>query len=374
MRAKGDADMLSERDMTVMLSKTPSAPALMSTLESILDGPVFNYYHAGTIFNKLAKLQDSISERERHHAQLKALIKRVDRMLLVGGVNCRSTCNIFWSVAKLRSKLPEAQQLVPSLVEALKLHSALDFDSQGLANSLWSCATLRLPRNQTGELLPLLAEGVFMHMDAMKAQELANIFWATAVMKHDAPELLDLMPTLQEGLPCLHEKMNPQEVANVIWALGQTRLQVAVDFQSLKLLIASAAKFLDRFNGQELANLCWGLALCNFQDCDFMRKVASETARRSPSWSNKAAKLDLPQIACSFAKAKIHHPAMLVAIAKRILPNLKILTDWGLCAMLWSYDVLDTDGRFCDFRDQIHIEVSKRSLSASDVTSSQHGP
>merc|ERR1712129_144786 len=115
---------------------------------------------------------------------------------------------------------------------------------------------------------------------------------------------------------------------------------------------------------------CWGLACCNFQDRGLFAQVADETVRRTHSVHGKPADLDLPQIACSFAKVKMCHGRMLDAIAMRMLPRVRQINDWGLCALKWSYDTLDNDGRFLDFRGELQKEATKRSFSASDVASS----
>ena len=47
-----------------------------------------------------------------------------------------------------------------------------------------------------------------------------------------------------------------------------------------------------------------------------------------------------------------YHEALLVSSAQRLKSgrDLKTLNDWGLCALEWSYDVLDHHGRFAEFK------------------------
>merc|ERR1712129_283503 len=143
---------------------------------------------------------------------------------------------------------------------------------------------------------------------------------------------------------------------------------------TLQQLTARAATCLSRFTGQEIANLCLGLAYCNFKDDGLMMNVAQEMALRSPSLHDRAADLDLSTVMYCFAELGMQHGGVMKAIAMRLSPMLHSVNDWALCSLAWSYDKLDRDGCFFDFRGRLQAEVARRSLTASDVERSNKGP
>ena len=53
--------------------------------------------------------------------------------------------------------------------------------------------------------------------------------------------------------------------------------------------------------------------------------------------------------------------------------ELRQLTDWGLCVLLWSHDVLDPHEKFSHFKRALKSEIVDRGLSESDVWKSQQG-
>ena len=56
------------------------------------------------------------------------------------------------------------------------------------------------------------------------------------------------------------------------------------------------------------------------------------------------------------ARVKLYQEKLLVsdgsALGSQVAP-VKTLPDWGICAILWSYDVLDPDGRFANFKGRV---------------------
>ena len=75
------------------------------------------------------------------------------------------------------------------------------------------------------------------------------------------------------------------------------------------------------------------------------------------------------------AKVNSYHEELLVSVAGRLKSgrDLKSMPDWGLCALLWSYDVLDPDGQFAEFKNTLESERVRRGLSDSDVLISALG-
>jgi len=334
-QVQSDGEFSTAAKITTLFCESSSVPLLMTALQPALASPLFNGINAAAFFVRFAKLQRSISPREQSHVLLKTLVNRTEQMLLHHRrMGKQAVANLFWSVASLRNTLPELQTLIPALLRAIN-EQANKMEPQQVANVIWGCATLRLPPDQIKDILDPLAEGAFLNADDFDAQALANIVWSCGKLHEDVPGFIDLVPLL---------------------------------------LNANAAQSLNQFTSQELANLCWGLALCNFQEPSFMTRVASVMASRSPSLTDRSADLDLPQIAWSFAKLGMLDTPLMKAISKRMVPVLQRMNSWGLCALLWSYDKLDTSGQFLNFHGRLQAEAVRRSLSSSDIERSQNGP
>ena len=75
------------------------------------------------------------------------------------------------------------------------------------------------------------------------------------------------------------------------------------------------------------------------------------------------------------ARFNFYHEELLVSVARRAKSGgtLQRLTDWSLCAMLWSYGVLDSKDQFAEFKDTLESERVRRGLSDSDVSDVQSG-
>ena len=103
------------------------------------------------------------------------------------------------------------------------------------------------------------------------------------------------------------------------------------------------------------------------------------TARRFSTWlptlKGKDLALQMPVMVWACTKINFYHEELLVSVAQRARSDVtwKRLTDWSLCAMLWSYDVLDTDARFANFKETLESERVRRGLSDSDLSKSQSG-
>eukprot|EP00415_Alexandrium_ostenfeldii_P003764 UN3764 len=104
-----------------------------------------------------------------------------------------------------------------------------------------------------------------------------------------------------------------------------------------------------------------------------MSQVATQVLDIAPRLRDKAAFTDLPQISGAFAKLGMRHRKLMACIATRLAPLLAQMYHWNLCIVAWSYDTLDTEGRFEDFRLQVWSEVARRGIAPSEVESSQLG-
>ena len=94
-----------------------------------------------------------------------------------------------------------------------------------------------------------------------------------------------------------------------------------------------------------------------------------------PTLKGKSLQFDIPLVVWACARVKLYHEKLLVSVAERLKSgrNLKTLPDWGLCALLWSYDVLDPEGQLAEFKNTLESERVRRGLSDSDVSISALG-
>ena len=93
-----------------------------------------------------------------------------------------------------------------------------------------------------------------------------------------------------------------------------------------------------------------------------------------PTLKGKSLQFDIPVVVWACAKVNLYQ-GLLVSVADRLTSgrDLKSLRDWGVCALLWSYDVLDPDGRLVKFKNVLESERLYRGLSNSDVSESRSG-
>ena len=108
---------------------------------------------------------------------------------------------------------------------------------------------------------------------------------------------------------------------------------------------------------------------------DFVGFTASRFSTLLPTLNGKSLQFDIPVVVWACARVKLYHEELLVSVADHLKSgrDLKTLPAWGLCALEWSYDVLDPDGRFATFKDTLESERVRRGLSDSDVSESALG-
>ena len=108
---------------------------------------------------------------------------------------------------------------------------------------------------------------------------------------------------------------------------------------------------------------------------DFLQVAAHRFSRLLPKLKGKKLALEMPVAVWAFARVNFCDGELLVSVAQRGKSGgtLQGLTDWSLCAMLWSYEVLDPDDQFANFKETLESERVRRGLSDADVSRSQSG-
>ena len=469
----GESSNAAARKLTSQMKEdVKSAAELLDLLDGVVNGTIFNYFHASAAYHSLAtwKRKGGLTPSDKESLMLPRLAARVQDMALKGQLPPRELSNVLWSLGQLSDDLDISKGLSMALVTSLG-EKASGMESQGLSNSLLSCVPLKRVAPEVLTVLPKLAAQISIKAKDMKPQELANSLWAFAQLKDDAfhedvaklvtalvcqiqlkandmnPQLLsnslwaaaqlkNVAPDVKEIVPAIVAQiqdkangMKPQELSNSLWAAVQLK-DVAPEVK--EIVPAIVAQIPDKANGmkpQELSNSLWAATrlkddalevlqmvpalveeipynqagfkaqeICNclealvlLQDSvpevgsflaappnskkDFVGFTASRFSALLPRLKGKSLALEMPVMVWACAKVNFYHEELLVSVAQRAKSDgtLRRLTDWSLCAMLWSYDVLDPDDQFAEFKTALESERVRRGLSDSDVSKSQSG-
>ena len=83
----------------------------------------------------------------------------------------------------------------------------------------------------------------------------------------------------------------------------------------------------------------------------------------------------MPVVIWACAKGGVYDGELLGSVARRLSSRTKLsaLPDFGVCALSWSYQVLDTDDEFEDFKRLLRSETEKRGFSDGAVQCCQFG-
>ena len=108
---------------------------------------------------------------------------------------------------------------------------------------------------------------------------------------------------------------------------------------------------------------------------DILRSAAKRLNILLPQLKGKDFSFTVPVVVWACAMAEMYDDELLDSVATRLGSRTKLsaLPDFGVCALSWSYQVLDTDDDFEDFKALLMSETKKRGFSEADVQSCQHG-
>jgi hypothetical protein len=110
--------------------------------------------------------------------------------------------------------------------------------------------------------------------------------------------------------------------------------------------------------------------------------IAPSAAARLNTFEYSTSQTDRTRLECrssrcsvGLCQACVRHDELLTSVVQRFQSRNKLrrLKDFGLSALSWSYQVLDSEDEFTDFRKLLKSETGKRGLSEADVESSKLG-
>ena len=339
--AQEDADEKREvKRLTSRMKEASSAKELIDVLDEAMGGPVFDFIHASAAYTRLVALKRRrcLQEEDWDSAGVLRLHTRVEDMVLRDQLLPRETANVLWSIAQLFDQFRLPTQLLAALVKSMPT-KVTDMNAFDLSNCLWACARLKnvAPTDPNVlEAVPVIAAQIPSRAKHMVPQALSNCLWAAALLKDEVPKVLRIVPAIVGEIPAKIRNMNGQDLSNSLEAL---------------VLLEDGGMH------------------------DILRSAAARLNSLLPTLRGKDFRFTVPVVVWACAKADVYDGELLASVAAHFGSRTKLsaLPDFGVCALSWSYQVLDTDGDFEDFKALLMSETEKRGFSEADVQSCRFG-
>ena len=240
-------------------------------------------------------------------------------------------------------------EMVPDIVAEIP-KKAKDMVPQALSNCLWASAQLKDVAPAVLEAVPAIVTQIPGKAHDMIPQHLSNCLFACAQLKDELPQVLEIVPAMVVEIPAKLHDMKPQEMSNSLESLVLLQDQVP-----------EVEGFLAAGGGIN----------------DILRSAAARLDALLPRIRGKDLSLAVPVVVWACAKAGVYDGELLGAVARRLGSRSKLsdLPDFGVCALSWSYQVLDTKDDFQDFKALLISEATsaERGLSEADVQSCELG-
>ena len=390
LSGKAEADVQAEaRKLTSGLKKAMFAKNLIDILDGAVDDPIFNFIHASAAYTQLVtfKRRKGLRKRDWDSPVLLRLHARVEDMVLQDQVGTRETANVFWSIAQLSDRFSIPTKLLIALVKSLPA-KVKGMDEQNLSNSLWACAKLKEIAPDVLEAVPAIVAQISIIAKDMVPQALSNCLWAAGQLKDEAPGVLEAVPAIVAQISARTPDMDAQGFSNCLLAAAQLRDEVP---KVLEIVPPTVGKILLKINGmapQGLSNSLESLVL--LQDSvpevagflatggsmdEILRTAAKRLNTLLPRLRGNDLNMAVSVVIWACAKAEVYDGELLDSAARRLGSSsmLSSVPDFNLCALSWSYQVLDAEDDFTDFRKLLMSEARRRGFSEADVQSCQRG-
>ena len=232
-KASGSTTNAAARKLTSQMKEDmKSAAELLDLLDRVVDGPIFNTFHASAAYHSLAtwKRKGGLTPSDKASPVLPRLAARVQNRIEGGQVEPREVANVFWSLGQLSDDLEVPEGLLMALVKWLG-EKASGIGPQELSNSLLAFVQLKGVAPEVLTALPALAAQVSIKAKDMIPQHISNSLWAAIRLKDDAPEVLQMVPALVEQIHAIRQTFLRKRSA-IVW-----RLWSSFGIWSLKLAV-----------------------------------------------------------------------------------------------------------------------------------------
>ena len=330
-----------------------SAAGLLDLLDGVMDG--LNASHVSAAYHSLAtwKRKGGLTASDKASPVLPRLAASMQNLTEDGEVEPHQVSNVLWSLGQLSDDLDIPEGLLMALVKWLG-EKASGMDPQELSNSLLAFVQLKGVAPEVLTALPELAAQVSIKAKDMIPQHISNSLWAATRLKDDTPEVLQMVPALVEEIPRNQADFSPREICHCLEAL---------------ILLQDSVPEVGSFLGAPPDS-----------KNDFVGFAARRFSTLPPTLTGKVLLSEIPLVVWACARLNFYHEELLVSVARGFPKSgstYQKLTDWNLCTMLWSYDVLTSaiDARLASvkFKKTLESERLRRNLSDSDVSKGQMG-
>ena len=374
--------------LTSKMKQAKSAAELLGLLDGVVDGPVFNHFHASAAYHSLATWKIGLTPSEKASPVLPRLAARVQDMTLKSQLEPRGVANVLWSLGQRFAGLGAPKGLLMALVKSMS-EKAAGMNAQDLSNSLWACVQLKGVVPEVLDMVQEIVPRISVRAKDMIPQHLSNTLWAAAQLKDSVPSVRKMVPSIVAQIPDKASGMIPQHLSNSMLAATRLKDDTPEVLQMVPALLVEirrkkASFFARDFSDCLEAHILLQDSVPEAANClaaapgtknDFLGFAAGRFSTLIESLNGKDLHLAVPVVVWACARVNLHHYELLASIVKRMESGgtVRALPDWGLCALLWSYDVLGPDAEFTNFKHKLNSERVRRGLSESDVSESRLG-
>ena len=381
-----DADEKREvKRLTSRMKKAPSAKELVKVLDAAMDGLYFDFIHASAAYTQLVALKrrQCLEQTDWKSPALLRLHAQVEDMALQDQLNAQASANVLWSLAQLSERFSVPTQLLAALVKSVPT-KVKGMNAQGISNIFWASAKVKDVAPVMLEMVPAIVAQIPKKAKDMDAQGLSNCLWASAQLKDVAPDVLEAVPAIVTQIPGKAQDMIPQHLSNCLFACAQLKDEVLKVVEIVPAIVGEISLKISDMSPQQLSNSLEALVLLHdsvpevevfLKDGgsmdDIMRSAAARLNTLLPRIRGKDFSFTVPVVVWACAMAEMYDDELLDSVATRLGSRTKLsaLPDFGVCALSWSYQVLDTDDDFEDFKALLMSETKKRGFSEAIVQS-----
>eukprot|EP00438_Fugacium_kawagutii_P002199 Skav220754 [mRNA] locus=scaffold6504:57893:58573:- [translate_table: standard] len=216
----------------------------------------------------------------------------------------------------------------------------------------------------------------------MKPQELSNCLWAFAQLKEAAPAVLEGVPAIVAQILGKAKGMKPQELSNCLWACARLRDDAPGVLQVVLPVVVQVSTKIKDMKTQEMSNSLEALVPLRELvpevarlSVDIVRSAAARFTTLLPRLGRKDFSIHVPVTLWACAKVGVYPHDLLRSVSQQpgYRKILSSLPRFSLCALAWSYQVLDIQDDCADFRGLLQAETRKKGFSEADVESTRLG-
>lgn len=315
------------------------------------------------------------------------LLMKADAALSTGGVGASAAAEMLKGIAEMRTALPVAMVLVPSLVKALQ-PGVRGLDASQLADLLWSVAALRVRAPELKSLLtPILDSLLAEDLTGLSSEKIAGLFWSVATLHGEAPVLTQLLPFLLRAMHGHTSDASPQDACTTLWALTMLRTRWwMLPSEELPVIAAFLVnRFIERkdeVDGRTIAGMLWVMVRIDdlldesktVELVDALIMLFKEKVNQLPGRSMRIVARNLLTLAARHDIAKVDAVA---AMYDRVAEMAGGLSQADVTEILWFAKLLGKDTTwpkkyFQALRDDVLRNAGKFTLDqASRVLSAQ---